>query len=273
MEKNLIELGNNYRTKCGYETQIYHVFDETEIPDKYLIHGAIKSFDNVWIPTKWTIDGIDVKNYGPHDLSLQLPIATIGLPNNYFLTEYACEFIDYQKKPLKIFVDLDGVFADCHGHFRTQFGINDPSTLSPKEFWKLAGSVKNFFYHLPKLPNARLLLKFLRSVPAHELSILTGTPIPRGNLVTSEADKVRWVYKYLSSSIPVYTLCGGVNKYKFIDPTYDCLLIDDMSRNVDKWIEHGGLGIVHEDVYSTIEQVVKILNLDKKMLDILTDVV
>ena len=163
---------------------------------------------------------------------------------------------------INIHLDLDGVLADMHSDYEQRFGKKIHDVIPPKEFWNNIGTVDNYFYHLPKKPKAKLLFRFLRSIPNSKLSILSGIPIPRGKLSTAALDKEKWVHKYFSSSITVNTIVGGKNKYQYIAPGNICILIDDMQRNIDNWREAGGIGILHTDVYDTITQMHSVLDLE-----------
>jgi hypothetical protein len=65
--------------------------------------------------------------------------------------------------------------------------------------------------------------------------------------------KVRWCKDYFNIvGEDVITVKDRRNKYKFARPGY--VLIDDMARNVEPWVNMGGIGIVHKNAEETIQK-------------------
>lgn len=148
----------------------------------------------------------------------------------------------------QIFLDLDGVMTDLPKSAKRLMG-DDYGSLPADDFWKHLNSVDHFFLHLDPMPKYKTLWNYLQSTKI-PLTILTAIPRPTGNLKTAEEDKIAWVRKYLSETIPVITVIGGINKAKYA--TSDSLLIDDLKRNTDAFIEAGGHSILHTSISRTI---------------------
>ena len=148
----------------------------------------------------------------------------------------------------QIYLDLDGVLADFPKSAKILMG-NDYEKLSNDDFWKYVNSVDHIFLHLDPMPKYKTLLNYLESTKI-PLAILTAIPRPTGNLKTAEEDKIAWVRKHLSETIPVITVIGGSNKAKYATPT--SLLIDDLKSNIDAFIQAGGQAILHTSISRTI---------------------
>ena len=142
----------------------------------------------------------------------------------------------------KVFLDLDGVFADFHGAVVKHTGTDTWSI----ESWKILDRVPNLFLHLDVLPGSqdgfKEIVEICRAYGS-EVQILTALPIPTHSLVTAPKDKITWVRKNLCQNIQVNCSAGWRNKISWVEPK--AILIDDMRRNIEMWNDHGGEGIVH----------------------------
>lgn len=150
----------------------------------------------------------------------------------------------------RIFIDLDGVCADFFTRSLAILGKPYHET-APAIAWGKLSLVPRFFAELDPLPDMDQLFTRL----AHHgdrVQILTATPLPTGFLITAGRDKRQWVARHISPMITVHTIMGGVNKYQFARP--GDVLIDDLERNLIKWREAGGIGILHTSVPDTLAQ-------------------
>lgn len=148
----------------------------------------------------------------------------------------------------QIYIDLDGVLADFDKKAKEILG-DDYKNLSANEFWDGVGKVDNLFLNLEPLDNYKTLLNYLESTHI-PLAILTAVPYSTGKLSTCREDKVAWVRKYVSETIPVYTVVGGAKKAKYA--TQNSLLIDDMERNTNAFTNAGGNAILHTSIPKTL---------------------
>jgi len=146
----------------------------------------------------------------------------------------------------KIWIDLDGVMADFQKKLIEIFGPNYKE-LSTNAQWKRLQEEDHLFLHLNEIEDAQSLLSSIIKIAAEyccDLEFLTALPYSTGNLLTSRDDKILWVKRHLSITIPVQTIIGGTNKYKFASS--GDILIDDTQRNLGPWETAGGIGILHE---------------------------
>lgn len=53
-----------------------------------------------------------------------------------------------------MYLDLDGVFADFEGHYRTKFGesIHEAEARSKKEMWIRMSEIEDFYADMPMTP-------------------------------------------------------------------------------------------------------------------------
>lgn len=152
---------------------------------------------------------------------------------------------------MKIFLDVDGVFADFDKKLNEVCGEDIPRFSD--EIWGPLSQVDNLFYTLEVLPNS---LKIIEAVKGHDVEFLTALPHLTGKLSTADADKRKWLREHISSTIPINTCIGGKNKPKWLKANPGALLIDDYGRNIRMWEAAGGLTIKHESVDSTLAQLI-----------------
>jgi hypothetical protein len=76
---------------------------------------------------------------------------------------------------------------------------------------------------------------------------------------SSKTGKKIWVKENLGADVPVIL---ESKKEKIASP--DALLVDDRRKILDKWIEAGGVGVLHRDVGKTIEKVRDLMSTGKE---------
>ena len=110
----------------------------------------------------------------------------------------------------------------------------------------------NFYAKLPLMPGAKEMFDLISGKYAGRCEILTGIPKPKRGIKDAGEDKTDWVHRLLSEDRPVHIV------YKEEKTQYctgrDCILIDDLKRNIDAWNEMGGTGILHTSPESTIDR-------------------
>lgn len=154
---------------------------------------------------------------------------------------------------MKLYLDLDGVFADfdsrvvelCGQHYKS-----DPT------FWATLQMVPRLFYNLDPMPYAKDFYAALKDVKHKEF--LTALPMLTKELVTAPEDKTEWVKKHLDPEVQVNCVPGWRVKAQFATPK--SILIDDFERNILAWREAGGIGIVHYDPIQTLKELEPYMN-------------
>lgn len=154
---------------------------------------------------------------------------------------------------MKIFLDLDGVFADWTGRVKQLYP--DFKEWDDETLWGHLDKHPSLFRNLPVLPGS---LKIVTMLQHHDLEFLTALPKPTGYLTSAKEDKEAWVADHISKRIPVNTVLGGKNKYKWLEKNPGAVLIDDYGRNCRLWTEHGGIAIQHFSPTETLRDCEKL---------------
>lgn len=153
----------------------------------------------------------------------------------------------------KIYLDMDGVIADCFGGFASHYKVKHW-----KDVINMEDAIKDlrntdFFYRLEELPNALDLIDFCQSVEGFEYGICS-TPL-FGDYNNSAYWKRRWLESRMY--MPKVENCIFTDhKEKFATNIFDGspnILIDDKPTNIASWNKAGGIGIryqANEDDYS-----------------------
>ena len=150
---------------------------------------------------------------------------------------------------MKIFLDCDGVFAGFSEKVEELLG---PDWKNYGDgIWSILEKITHFFDMLDLLENSVKIVDALRH---HDLEFLTACPRPAGNFKTAPADKCKWIKRNVASDIPINTIVGGKRKVLWLKENPGAVLIDDYGRNIRLWEEHGGIGIKHECVETTLEK-------------------
>lgn len=153
----------------------------------------------------------------------------------------------------KVFLDLDGVFADFHGFAKNYCGHEYSD--DPKGTWEKLDQVDHLFMHLSPLPNAKQFFDTIVNICEDKfgrgsVEILTALPLRTGKLLTAPSDKISWVNNYLSNRIVVNCVDHWSKKKYFCQP--NDILIDDMFRNCRDWDDVGGISLWHVDHETTL---------------------
>lgn len=147
----------------------------------------------------------------------------------------------------RLFLDLDGVFADFDGGFPRIFGV-DHRHIGEAEMWEHIRARPDFFSELEPFAGA---VEFLEEVRGWSPMILTAAP--KSDYMNAARAKMRWVRAHLDTSIIVLPVMGGRNKPAFIQTPGD-ILVDDYGRNCDLWRDAGGIAIKHETFAQTLAE-------------------
>ncbi len=162
----------------------------------------------------------------------------------------------------KIYFDLDGVLADfekgvrelCH---MTPMPQGHHSNGYDEKLWAAVKAADHFYDKLDILSDGKKLFDTIYAEMPDKCEILTGIPRPSRNIVTAAEDKINWIRRNLSSTIPIHTV---MRRDK---PLYctsnDCILIDDFDENVNLWNNAGGIGILYTNAEEVMKKIKNIL--------------
>ena len=155
----------------------------------------------------------------------------------------------------KIFVDLDGVLTDFDKQLAEllnkklvrgwDFG-NDP-----KVWAKIAHAGEKFWSEMAWMPDGHDLWEYIKDFKPTVLTAPTRHP-------SSKTGKKIW----LKENLPGVPAIIDSKKEQYAKEGY--ILIDDREKNIKKWEEAGGTGILHKDAESSIKELKKIMEEQEK---------
>ncbi len=157
----------------------------------------------------------------------------------------------------KIYFDMDGVLADFDRGVKELCGLEpldqnskNRSQTADDHMWEEIKKIDHFYDRLEPMPGAIEMFKTIYARYGDRCEILSGIPKPRRGILTSGEDKTNWVHRLLGESIKV-NIVFREDKYKYCSGA-DYLLIDDMEKNINEWVEMGGTGILHKSSEETL---------------------
>ena len=148
-----------------------------------------------------------------------------------------------------MFVDLDGVIVDfIKGYYELTGTDISGSFHDDENFWDPINKAGyDFWINLTWTEDGKELWNYIKKYNPEILS----APSRQDD---SRVGKHDWVRKELPGSHLI--LRSAKNKKEFASP--NSILIDDLQKNVDSWIESGGIGILHTSANDTIKQLQKL---------------
>lgn len=156
----------------------------------------------------------------------------------------------------KIYFDMDGVLADfdkgllefCH---LSPISQSEKTESQDTEMWNAIRQVEHFYDKLKPMPGAMEMFRVIYEKYGNRCEILTGIPKKKRGIVTAGEDKIAWAHRILTPDI-VVNIVYAEDKKNFCTGS-DCVLIDDMSKNINAWINSGGTGILFESFELTMK--------------------
>ncbi len=152
----------------------------------------------------------------------------------------------------RLFLDIDGVFADFDGHFRCMFGA-PPHTFDQKYMWALIDKHhSNFWGQIPLKIGA---LEMWDAFKSYDPTFLTGLPYTKYE--ETRLHKLKFVRDHFQTTQVI--ACFSRDKQKHMTGPGDVLL-DDRKDNCARWEEAGGTSVFYQDPEQSIRDVLAVLN-------------
>lgn len=162
----------------------------------------------------------------------------------------------------KIFVDLDGVLTNFDKALEKALGrpVKGDFGNDPKVWAAITNAGEEYWSEMEWMPDGHELWD---AVEIYKPTILTA---PTRHKSSVEGKKI-WIRENLPPGTPFYI---DQDKAKYADK--DSILIDDREKNIKKWEEAGGIGILHKNTITTLDKLNKTLGSEgKEAMSIITD--
>lgn len=174
----------------------------------------------------------------------------------------------------QVFLDMDGVLTDFNGNFKAiKKNKNDltfedyEKTYGKFSGWRIVDEEGiTWWSHMPWKEDGKELWDYMKDFEPVILSAPSRNPM-------SARGKVIWVNRELELGIESATRSPKIHKwsedsrmilsaqkYLFTKRYPNSILIDDTKNKIRDWRANGGIGILHTDTKSTIEQFEEIIN-------------
>jgi len=162
-----------------------------------------------------------------------------------------------ESKPI-VYVDMDGVLADFFSEWAKMAGIKTgnwkdiPREDINKTLDKMIGT--DFFAKLPKFSTAdKLIQMIINNFGSYKI---LSSPL-RNDHENSKRHKIDWVGRKLKIKPEETIISSNKGAYATQPDGTPNILIDDLGKNVQNWMNNGGLGIKYqadEDPLSKVQQ-------------------
>ena len=155
---------------------------------------------------------------------------------------------------MTVYLDMDGVIADFFGAVQRYFNVDHWKSLNDREaaFTSLIGT--DWFYQLPKFKESNRIVTFVEEISNDDWGICS-SPLT-GDRDNSAYWKRRWLENkgYVPPLIENMIFTSNKHKYAWNKLTRKPnILVDDRPDNIRRWIEAGGIGIVHQTDQDDVE--------------------
>jgi len=165
--------------------------------------------------------------------------------------------MENNKKIRQLFIDMDGVLADFESGLSEVLGhkvrLSDVADVYNDR--KREVTSKHLFRRLKPLPDAWKLVDWALNSGIHT-EILTAAGTINRTIVIK--DKIDWIKEYCTDHWIIIPTLKGSQKAAFAHSK--AVLIDDRQRNIDCFVEAGGIGILHTTAENTINKLNDIIN-------------
>ena len=158
---------------------------------------------------------------------------------------------------ITIYVDMDGVIADFDRFVLEKTGKSFEEHGSSQAGWDSVKEWPNLYALLKPMPDAYELMEGIWDLigewdsKAVRIEVLTAIP-KIGRIPTAKEDKRVWVENNFIPYFDAFNI-GPLAEHKQYHCNPGDVLIDDMPRNIQQWIDKGGIGILHTSANSTLK--------------------
>lgn len=147
-----------------------------------------------------------------------------------------------------IYIDCDGVILDSEARMlerKEQLGFNNyKSKKDFDNYFKYTQSHKEEWNYIIREANSiNDSVEIIRQLQQIKKNIAILTKIHTLDEMKVKADDLRNNRKIY---IPIFFVPPGIKKYEIVIPNQQ-LLIDDSTKNIKQWIEHGGKGLLFDE--------------------------
>lgn len=159
----------------------------------------------------------------------------------------------------KIYFDMDGVLADFTRGIEELCGL--PKDCDDDLMWEEIKKVDHFYDRLEWIPEGKEMIAYAWDrYGSSVVEILSAIPKPKRGILTAEADKRAWIAREFPDM--KVNIVMREEKKEYCSGS-DCILVDDLEKNIMEWEACGGTGILCK---STLEAIEYIKILDKKCI-------
>jgi hypothetical protein len=162
-------------------------------------------------------------------------------------------------KHISLSWDLDGVHAQFDERVIELTGVTPKFLDDQGILWSTLAKYPSFFANLEPYPEMITLFNDTKDIVG-QTRVITGRP-RKETSPNSAQQKVDWAKKHLDPKVDVI-VCLSKDKQKHISKTHDLdILIDDRLDNITRWVEAGGIGILHTSPETTRQTLLRLLGL------------
>ena len=156
----------------------------------------------------------------------------------------------------EIYCDMDQVlvnFIEGANQELQMQGLPNFIDANKEEKWEALKRVPKFWANLKPMPDGLMLWKFIKPYAP----IILSTPSKR--MPTCKSEKLEWIRKHLGNVKEIYLVPREQKQnYAVTVDGKPNLLIDDYVKNIDQWVNNGGIGIRHINTMKTISELRKL---------------
>lgn len=154
----------------------------------------------------------------------------------------------------KIYCDMDGVLTDFERKLRENGYPDFEPSWSDEKTWAAVESIDKFWEELPWMEDGKKLWNFLKPYRPDLLSA------PSRHDTRSIKGKQEWVEREIGR----VTLILIRAKDKCLYANTCSILIDDSKKNIDRWVEAGGVGILHKSAENTMITIANLIGVEEE---------